>query len=964
MYHIVYDETLASLRNNAPQKIRITVNTANEIFEITQSNLTQGSCSVDRYCCSGERIEIGSAIAAELKLTLKNAVIKYNGQEYNPENITFEGAEMCPFCLVPSVDGRYEEIPLGVFTVDEQPRKLSTITIKALDRMMRFDVAHDGAVGTSLLAVVQHCCDLAGVTLSSSAVTFLNGFADVYTLPEAITDKEDLTCRQVLMWVGEMTASCAYADEYGRLAFKQYPQTYLGAMTISEADRYSSDMQESDITITGITVTPTDSESEAVTIGAQGYEWNVEGNPLLTIPDEMANAPLGYADGAFFTYRPFTANTKSFPHLWPMDAIVFSKRNSDGESIAYNSVITHHTWKLNGGSAISAVGKTATKNGYATYGGFTAKQKAILERSVKSQVKTQVSGYQQAILDINEVAQRATGLYNTTDKDTGIIYYHNQPDIADSTYIYMESTSGRFMATGANAWNDGSPVWTNAWTSMGQLVVNSLAAGSITTDMLNIGGAANPVYNLMTAGDFVDPNGGIGWVKASDDGGANNAPQSAATETSATDGVYPVVGKECMRILVGTATGAYPNIINKYNVPVVAGTYYTASYYFCRQRAKDTRWCRLVIDWLDSSGTKKSTSTIKATDYDTQWHRYSAKLKCPDGATQAKIRFYVESNVDYIEGTTVKYNDCYTWLCGVMLSEGETLYDWDDGIHPNGSNVIIDRTGIDIYNGAFNLYAPNGQNVIHFDADNSLNIDVINSASLTITNDFGTLTDTGKARMLIKSPTESLSYNVDSLNAAQFVYQFNSMFPHIETSFYDVSGDGVLPASTTWLNPMGIHVSGENNSYFSELNSSVLHVSQTNDDGTITYTSVVAGGVFTRTVNASSSESIKTNINKAESMLDKILNAGIYSYNYISDTESSSESSGSSGGIVEEGSDLELTTAPTHYGLVIGEGYSTPSEVISEDGAHIDLYSMVSLAWKAIQELAGIVNGLTATEVT
>lgn len=958
MYHIVYDETLASLRNNAPQKIRITVNTANEIFEITQSNLTQGSCSVDRYCCSGERIEIGSAIAAELMLTLKNAVIKYNGQEYNPENITFEGAEMCPFCLVPSVDGRYEEIPLGVFTVDEQPRKLSTITIKALDRMMRFDVAHDGAVGTSLLAVVQHCCDLAGVTLSSSAKAFLNSFVWVnedgvettYTLPEAIADKEDLTCRQVLMWVGEMTASCAYADENGQLAFKQYPQTHLGAMTISEADRYSSDMQESDITITGITVTPTDSESEAVTIGAQGYEWNVEGNPLLTIPDEMANAPLGYADGAFFTYRPFTANTKSFPHLWPMDAIVFSKRNSDGESIAYNSVITHHTWKLNGGSAISAVGKTATKNGYATYGGFTAKQKAILERSVKSQVKTQVSGYQQAILDINEVAQRATGLYNTTDEDTGITYYHNQPLIKNSTYIYMENSEGYFVS---NHWNGENTVWTQAWTAAGLLVTSSIAAGSITTDMLNIGAAANPVHNLMTAGDFYDPNDGTcGW-----NNDRSTRFQSAAYDISSEVGFDPPVGKDFMRLLVGTSEHTRPYVDNKYLIDVTADKTYMASFYFKRASSEDNRECRMEFHWYNSSGTSLSYSNyIDTTDSPTEWTRISDKVTIPPDCAKVEIRFSVKN--------TGSYDDSYIYIAGFMFEEGSELHDWDDGIHPNGSNVIIDRTGIDIYNGAFNLYAPNGQNVIHFDADNSLNIDVINSASLTITNDFGTLTDTGKARMLIKSPTESLSYNVDSLNAAQFVYQFNSMFPHIETSFYDVSGDGVLPASTTWLNPMGIHVSGENNSYFSELNSSVLHVSQTNDDGTITYTSVVAGGVFTRTVNASSSESIKTNITEAESMLDKILNAGIYSYNYISDTESSSESSGSSGGIVEEGSGLELTTAPTHYGLVIGEGYSTPSEVISEDGAHIDLYSMISLAWKAIQELAGIVNGLTATEVT
>lgn len=498
---------IAGMRKGLGVDLSVTVDPlSGSSFKLTKANIVQGSFAIDRSVCSGDVLEIGSAMAAEMNFKIKNELFTDpDGKNIIPASVVFEGAELTVnLTLYNPTDSETFTLPLGVFTVDEPPRKLSTITIKALDRMMRFDVAHDGAVGSSLLVVVQHCCDLAGVTLSSSAITFLNGFAGVYTLPEAIADKEDLVCRQVLMWVGEMTASCAYIDENGYLDFKQYPQTHLGAMVITEADRYSSDMQENDITITGITVTPTDSESEAVTIGAQGYEWNIEGNQLLVSPDEMASAPLGYSDKKFFAYRPFTASTKSFPHLWPLDAIVFSK-TTNGVTEVHNSVITHHTWKLNGSSSISAVGKTATKNGYATHGGFTAKQKAVLERAVKGQVKTQISGYQQAILDINEVAQRATGLYNTTDEDTGITYYHNQPAIADSTYIYMESTAGRFMATGANAWNNGSPVWTNAWTSMGQLVVNSLAAGSITTDMLNIGNAANA--ENRTSSVIVDKTG-------------------------------------------------------------------------------------------------------------------------------------------------------------------------------------------------------------------------------------------------------------------------------------------------------------------------------------------------------------------------------------------------------------------------------------------------------------------------
>lgn len=938
MYNIVNDETLASLRGNLPQKIRIAVDTANESFEITQSNIAQGSCSVERYCCSGEKLEIGSAIAAELKLTLKNAVIEYNGQEYDPEDITFEGAEMRPFCLVPSVDGSYEEIPLGVFTVDEQPRKLSTITIAALDRMMRFDVAHDGAVGTSLLVVVQHCCTLASVTLSASAVSFLNSFAGVYTLPGSLSTEDGLTCRQVLMWVGEMTASCAYVNEYGELDFKQYPKSYTGVMSISEADRYSSDMQERDITITGITVTPSDSESEAVTIGEQGYEWNIEGNPLLITPDEMASAPLGYSDNCFFSYRPFKANTKSFPHLWPLDAIVFYKRNSAGESIPYNSVITQHTWKLNGASSIVSVGKTATKNGYATYGGFTAKQKAILERVAKNQVSRQISGYQQAVLDINRQAQKALGLFSTTDDDTGITYYHNQPNIEDSTYIYMESTAGRYMATGDNAWNNGDPVWTNAWTSMGQIVAHSMAAGSITTDMLTVG--ASSIHNLFLNGDFSVLSE---WSIKNPLG--ENSFESVSVQNAAVFDIDSIpAGDKAARILRGSITASLPRIICNTKIPVIAGETYTASFYMMKAYMFDTRKAEMCIDWLDSSGGYLSSSYVESTVV-TEWTRFSNTVTAPSNASYAQIMFYLH------DSSSSDDNQKYVYVAGFMLESGSTLHDWDNGSKPSSGNVLLTESGIDIYNGAFNLHAPNGQNVIHFDADESLNINTTSAFAVNWVEDDVDYSFGGTAELLVRSQTANISLNSSGFASAIANYKqidlFKDILPGLFLKIYDPTNPDVqLPTTTTIVNPIGIYIQDESESgNYTEITSDYVYAK---------------GNVYAQGVKVTSVESAKTNIAEAESMLDKICSAGIYSYNYISDIQSSSERSGD---IVENGEGVELEPAATHYGLVIGDGYNTPEEVISADGAHINLYSMIALAWKAIQELADKLNTYTA-EVT
>lgn len=48
----------------------------------------------------------------------------------------------------------------------------------------------------------------------------------------------------------------------------------------------------------------------------------------------------------------------------------------------------------------------------------------------------------------------------------------------------------------------------------------------------------------------------------------------------------------------------------------------------------------------------------------------------------------------------------------------------------------------------------------------------------------------------------------------------------------------------------------------------------------------------------------------------------------------------------------EKATGHRHIGLVVGEDYNCPDEVVSEDKKGVEIYSMIALAWKAIQELS------------
>ncbi len=82
---------------------------------------------------------------------------------------------------------------------------------------------------------------------------------------------------------------------------------------------------------------------------------------------------------------------------------------------------------------------------------------------------------------------------------------------------------------------------------------------------------------------------------------------------------------------------------------------------------------------------------------------------------------------------------------------------------------------------------------------------------------------------------------------------------------------------------------------------------------------------------------LKKNIKKLNNNALKIINSGeLYSFNY----------------------NTEKTGAKKHIGFVIGKEYKTPQEIISNSKKGINSYTMISICWKAIQELSQQVESL------
>lgn len=348
--------------------------------EIPEGGIIQGGLIIDRYSSSGQKVEVGSAIAAELTLRLAN----YSGIY---DDVIFDGGEM--FVEVGTKDWSDPDavvtyIPLGYFDIDSQPRRLSSINISALDRMARFDKK----IGTITLPktvseLVTIACTDCNVTLVASGLTGLpNTSYSVTELPEGFT------YRQIIQQCAFLMGSCAYMDYDGKLNFGWYT---TAAYTITPDHRMidSSDLFEGDIVVDGIKYQDADgNEYASHDVGVTPtYTLDYSGCDIFagnyqTCLDNIWNRIKG------LTYRPFKCTVLSAPFLWPLDKI--SYQNADGST--YTVIVTNITYEGNGATALSGVGESTVQAGWSNFSGLTIAEKLAIAEAQK-QTETKITTY-------------------------------------------------------------------------------------------------------------------------------------------------------------------------------------------------------------------------------------------------------------------------------------------------------------------------------------------------------------------------------------------------------------------------------------------------------------------------------------------------------------------------------------------------------------------------------------------
>ena len=475
MSYPIANSVLDLFKHQQRQVADITLYGTNDTIHLTEQDILQGGLTIDRYCVSGSRIEIGSAIASELLLTLDNNDGRFN-------DIVFEGAELFVKIGIKKWEARKWEkavihyIPMGYFTVDNSPRKLSSISLSALDRMVMFDrecKPTDISFPIDISTLLVKICTKCNVSLATDSSQLTNSQYIVQNFPEG----ETITYRQILMWIAEITGTCAFIDWDGKLRLEWYSEE--SSVTLSPDVRYSSDINDKTVKITGVQAKIDDD-----TIYLQGtseYAFNIESNGLLQKNIEIVVTAL-YEKLKNFSYTPYSCVVKPFVHLYPLDRVFFEDKKGNKVS----SIVTNTTFTMNANLQLSGQGETETSDGYAKANPMT-KQESTIINSVKKIINTQVTSRQQALLNLNETIVNSLGLYRSEEvqNDGSVIYYyHDKANKAESSVIYTFRAGG-FAWT--DNWNNGNPVWQNGIDKSGNAVLKILSANQINADHIEAG---------------------------------------------------------------------------------------------------------------------------------------------------------------------------------------------------------------------------------------------------------------------------------------------------------------------------------------------------------------------------------------------------------------------------------------------------------------------------------------------
>lgn len=384
-----YKSTVQNHARTWRLKLKIHLDSELEPFELTEADVTQGSLVFDEASVGSGMLDVGSTYSNSLQFALENPDGKYN-------NLSFAYARVLAWVglLLDPESGDegevWEDIPLGEFFVQEDGKKMSTIPLTCLDRMVKLNAPVKKLI-TTPLTTGKDVMEAMRLNYDFSITPETQALIDTYTTPldtEVISD--DMTCRDFVGYCAAGFAMNARFNRAGSLEFFQHhivpndvsdeelddsvirttPDTRLTGFTYSDRLIQVDGISVKDAyeNITAIPNEETETEAE--------YIISVDANPLLLTSTQLQETAQRIYDMYVATsYINYSAEVMGDPSIQAGDPIRHINVNSADKKV--DSIITKHTFKFRGSSSIAAEGKPAEANRQ-----MTATNKKIIEVSM------------------------------------------------------------------------------------------------------------------------------------------------------------------------------------------------------------------------------------------------------------------------------------------------------------------------------------------------------------------------------------------------------------------------------------------------------------------------------------------------------------------------------------------------------------------------------------------------------
>lgn len=412
--------------------------------------------SYETSSSSEEYLQLGSTVSAKIELTIKKI-----GELFENTEIPIEIGLKLP-------TGKYEYVPVGLFTAEHPTSDQATTTFTAYDRMMRTTGVYVSELSypASALSVMNEISAGCGVP------------ADVSGIDSSImidTKPVGYTYREMIGYIASMAGGFACVDRTGTIVIKWYSDVDY-KLDVTRIMSFEKD--ESNYNLEKLSCNVDNSTTLTSGGGILGVTFD---NPFMT-QDRLDNI---FKKLSGFSYRGASVKTLGDVRLDPWDMITVE----DGED-AYKVPVMNIQQEYDGGLAmtITSYGKTQTEQEVDFKGPTTQQNKRIYSDLIlaKELITKKVDA---EWVKANTVqAETIVSINNDLENIRNNYLKSNVAEITYATIESLKSLSGEFAdlkATDFEAIKASVKDLTVDVEKVNTLLFGSAAGTTITTDFAN-----------------------------------------------------------------------------------------------------------------------------------------------------------------------------------------------------------------------------------------------------------------------------------------------------------------------------------------------------------------------------------------------------------------------------------------------------------------------------------------------